>query len=309
MMSRNLVLRMLATIMLVLTTTGTVFAEDGDGETEPSWLDRELTLCQNGVELTDTFRALIDANIVVVFGDRFHLTGEDAYVGPCDESETPGNGDGSETSDNGDGSETPGNDDGDSETPGSGDGSETPGNGDGTEPGDNGNGGGTDTDENGNDDGTEIPAVTPNAFTLTLIQRMCADQSFNATWTGTNVVGIEFSLSNTSDNWTSGWLPANAETGSFTTAVDHHAYDKAVARVTFADGTSQVVDADVNLCVSVPANPPVTDQPSTPQKPVQVSALPTTGSGRAASISIVSLMAATLVLVTAGGMIVRGQRR
>ncbi len=189
---------------------------------------------------------------------------------PCTGLKPPGNGNG--------GGETPG---GGGETPGGG--GETPG-------------GGGETPE------VTAPA-TPgptNAFMLTSATRACEDQTFKATWTGTNIDAIEFALSNTSDDWTSGWLPADAASGSFTTAVDHHGYDKVVTRVTFADGTVEDVSADVGTCTT-PSTP---EKPTTPQKPGGVTSLPSTGSGNDAGVSSVLLgtMAIALTAMVSAGI-------
>ncbi|MCO5215138.1 MAG: carboxypeptidase-like regulatory domain-containing protein [Thermomicrobiales bacterium] len=143
------------------------------------------------------------------------------------------------------------------------------------------------------------PALN-NAFMLTAATRACEDQTFKATWTGTNIESIEFALSSTSDDWTSGWLPADAAAGSFTTAVDHHGYDKVVTRVTFADGTVEDVSADVGTCTT-PSTP---EKPTTPQKPGGVTSLPSTGSGNDAGMSSVLLgtMAIALTAMVSAGI-------
>ncbi|MCO5217852.1 MAG: carboxypeptidase-like regulatory domain-containing protein [Thermomicrobiales bacterium] len=166
----------------------------------------------------------------------------------------------------------------------------------GTDPDPGPGGGGTDP---GTDPGTATPGPT-NAFMLTSATRACEDQTFKATWTGTNIDAIEFALSNTSDDWTSGWLPADAAAGSFTTAVDHHGYDKVVTRVTFADGTVEDVSADVGTCTT-PSTP---EKPTTPQKPGGVTSLPSTGSGNDAGMSSVLLgtMAIALTAMVSAGI-------
>ena len=93
---------------------------------------------------------------------------------------------------------------------------------------------------------------------------------------------VEFALSNTSDEWISGWLAADPSAGSFTSPVDHHGYDKVVVRATFVDGTTSQKDADVGTC-DTPAEP---EHPSMPSQPADssgsantVTSLPKTGAG------------------------------
>lgn len=150
----------------------------------------------------------------------------------------------------------------------------------------------------------ETPEATPNTFSLTKAARSCTDQSFRATWTGANIDGLEFSLSNTSDNWTSSWMKADPAAGVFETAVEHHGYDKVVASVTYSDGSTEQVHADVGTCTA-PSTP---EKPATPQKPGGVTSLPSTGSGQAATNTTLGLTAGALMVVAAGGMIIRRQR-
>ncbi|MCO5225093.1 MAG: hypothetical protein M9953_07140 [Thermomicrobiales bacterium] len=144
---------------------------------------------------------------------------------------------------------------------------------------------------------TTAPGITPtpvaNAFALTSANRACADQRFSATWTGSNLTSVEFALSNTSDNWTSGWLSADPASGSFTSAVDHHGYDKVMARATFTDGTTSQQDADVGTCTEAPVPPPSKPAPS---QPGGATSLPKTGAGVVDSGSM--LMASVLLAAT-----------
>ncbi len=150
---------------------------------------------------------------------------------------------------------------------------------------------------------TQIPDVTPtpvpNTFALTSAQRMCTDQSFKATWTGSNLTSVEFALSNTSDNWTSGWLMADPATGVFTAPVDHHGYDKVMARATYADGSTTQADADVGTCAETPAPPPTVppSQPA-PSQPGAVTSLPVTGTGYGPVNGLAILVALAAVAVS-----------
>ncbi len=125
---------------------------------------------------------------------------------------------------------------------------------------------------------TTVPPA--NSFVLTSANRACADQRFRATWTGSNLTSVEFALSNTSDNWTSGWLTADPASGAFAAPVDHHGYDKVMARATFTDGTTAQQDADVGTCTEAPAPQP-TAPPSkpAPSQPGGATSLPKTGAG------------------------------
>ncbi|MCO5215318.1 MAG: hypothetical protein M9950_04080 [Thermomicrobiales bacterium] len=125
------------------------------------------------------------------------------------------------------------------------------------------------------------PTPAPNSFNLVSAQRMCADQQFQATWSGANIVSLEFALSNTSDEWTSGWIPVDPAAGTVTHAVDHHGYDKAVFRVVFEDDASDMIDADVGDCAEVPAPPPPAPPTSSGGSSQEVTSLPSTGSGLA----------------------------
>lgn len=159
---------------------------------------------------------------------------------------------------------------------------------------------------------TEVPVV--NSFMLTGAARACTDQSFSASWTGGNLKTVEFSLSNTSDNWTSGWLTADAASGWFSSPVDHHKYDKVMARATFIDGATQQQDADVGTCSDTPVPPPVPTQPPVPptqapsqpttgssQQPAVVTSLPVTGSG-VAHTNALMIMLALVGTVIVGAM-------
>lgn len=148
--------------------------------------------------------------------------------------------------------------------------------------------------------GPTIPAPTatlvpdPNSFTLLTSQRMCADQSFRATWSAANVVSLQFSLSNTSDDWTSGWFDAEPAAGSLVHEVDHHSYDKVMAEAAFEDGTNESVSANVGRCTEAAAPPPPSSGGSA------VTSLPSTGSGdnanTIAAMSALMLLATTLVM-------------
>ncbi|MCO5216717.1 MAG: hypothetical protein M9950_11280 [Thermomicrobiales bacterium] len=158
---------------------------------------------------------------------------------------------------------------------------------------------------------TQIPDVTPtpvpNTFALTSAQRMCTDQSFKVTWTGSNLTSVEFALSNTSDNWTSGWLTADPASGAFTAPVDHHGYDKVIAHVKFADGSTAQADADVGTCAEAPAPPPTVppSQPApskpAPSQPSAVTSLPVTGTGNDPVNGLAILVA--LAAVAASGVL------
>ncbi len=148
---------------------------------------------------------------------------------------------------------------------------------------------------------TTAPGITPtpvaNAFALTSANRACADQRFSATWTGSNLTSVEFALSNTSDNWTSGWLSADPASGAFAAPVDHHGYDKVMARATFTDGTTAQQDADVGTCTEAPVPPPSKPAPS---QPGGATSLPKTGSGGSLGGVVMP------VLLLASGLIVAG---
>ncbi|MCO5215646.1 MAG: LPXTG cell wall anchor domain-containing protein [Thermomicrobiales bacterium] len=270
------VLRIFAAVIVAVTMLGadqSVSAQD-----VPSWIHNETTLCHEGVTMTLTYAEFQEKGIITI-SDRdsqgvstWSPEGDNTFPGPC--STEPG-----------DDGEEPGN--------GNGNGDEEPGDGNG----------------NGDGEGIETPTQAPNAFTLTLTQRICTDQRFSATWTGANIAIIEFALSNSSDDWTSGWLSADPATGTFNADIDHHGYDKAVARVTFADGTTQDEVVDMSICVSEPTSPPVTEQPGSPSKPAEVTSLPKTGSGEMVSVSVAGMIAMTASLVAiAGGMVIRRQR-
>lgn len=151
-------------------------------------------------------------------------------------------------------------------------------------------------------DETPVPTTAPitNGFSFLTVERMCTDQSFHATWSGTNVTNLEFSLTNTSDNWVSGWIAVDPASGMITHAVDHHSYDKVAAQVTFADGTDQLVDADVGTCTEVPAPPPAPSGSTS----VPVTSLPSTGTGSDPETLVIltglSLIAS--VLIVAGSL-------
>ncbi|MCO5216718.1 MAG: hypothetical protein M9950_11285 [Thermomicrobiales bacterium] len=150
------------------------------------------------------------------------------------------------------------------------------------------------------------PTPVPNTFALTSAQRMCTDQSFKATWTGSNLTAVEFALSNTSDNWTSGWLTAYPASGAFTAPVDHHGYDKVMARATFADGSTAQADADVGTCAEAPVPQPPS-QPA-PSQPGAVTSLPVTGTG-GAHYGVVQLAVVTSAVVLVGAITIIGRKR
>ncbi len=172
---------------------------------------------------------------------------------------------------------------------------------------------GTPTDPGPTSTATAIPNTTPtpvpNTFALTSAQRMCTDQSFKATWTGSNLTSVEFALSNTSDNWTSGWLTADPATGVFTAPVDHHGYDKVMARATYADGSTAQADADVGTCAETPAPPPtVPPSKPAPSQPSAVTSLPVTGTGDA-HYGVVQLAVVTSAVVLVGAITIIGRKR
>lgn len=177
------------------------------------------------------------------------------------------------------------------ETPGNGEGSDTPGN------GDVGNG-----------------EVVENGFILNSAQRMCADQSFRATWAGSNMESLEFALNNTSDDWSSGWLEADPAAGVFTVEVDHHNYDKVGAQVTYTDGTTEQFSADTSNCAAAEAPAPV-DPPSSGSgatggssggglSTAAVTSLPSTGSGTAHA-ELLALASAGVMLLAGAAVITR----
>lgn len=172
--------------------------------------------------------------------------------------------------------------------------------------------------EPGNGDSDEIPGngnAVANSFTLTAAQRMCADQSFEATWTGINISSLEFALNNSSDDWSSGWLTADPAAGSFSAEVDHHGYDRVGAQVTYADGATEQMSVDTSNCATAaapaPIDPPASADPpasqgsSSPgngsssgsgQVAASVSSLPNTGTGIIGSNAVLMAAAATMVL-------------
>lgn len=156
--------------------------------------------------------------------------------------------------------------------------------------------------------GPTIPAPTatlvpdPNSFTLLTSQRMCADQSFRATWSAANVVSLQFSLSNTSDDWTSGWFDAEPAAGSLVHEVDHHSYDKVMAEVAFEDGTSETLSVNVGACTEAPAPPPPSSG-GTSAPPV--TSLPSTGSGS----DVNTIIAFSALALIAGTILVAGTLR
>lgn len=131
---------------------------------------------------------------------------------------------------------------------------------------------------------TEIPVA--NSFVLVSAQRMCADQSFVATWSGANIETLEFSITNTSDEWTSGWVAADPAANTFTMDVDHHNYDKAAARAVFEDGSTAEQYMDIGNCTESPAPPA--------NRSTAVTSLPSTGAGTSAN-SLIAITALTLV--------------
>ncbi len=158
---------------------------------------------------------------------------------------------------------------------------------------------------------TQTPAPTPtpmpNSFNLVSAQRMCADQQFQATWSGANIVSLEFALSNTSDEWTSGWIPVDPAAGIVTHAVDHHGYDKAVFRAVFEDETSDTVDADVGTCAEAPAPPPPAPPATSGGRTQQVTSLPSTGVGD--QTNAIVIVAASMIALLASVLMVTGTLR
>ncbi|MCO5216143.1 MAG: hypothetical protein M9950_08310 [Thermomicrobiales bacterium] len=73
-------------------------------------------------------------------------------------------------------------------------------------------------------------AQTSNSNVSVTAARICGDQSLEVRWTGDSIDGISVSLSNTSDEWTSGWIEIpDVDAGTFTTPVGRN-FDKVSGR-------------------------------------------------------------------------------
>ncbi|MCO5228966.1 MAG: carboxypeptidase-like regulatory domain-containing protein, partial [Thermomicrobiales bacterium] len=100
-----------------------------------------------------------------------------------------------------------------------------------------------------------VAAQTSNGNLSVTAARICGDQSLEVRWTDDSIDGISVSLSNTSDEWTSGWIEIlDVDAGTFTTPVGRN-FDKVVAEVAFSDGSSQQVDIDTGTCANSGDNP------------------------------------------------------
>lgn len=158
---------------------------------------------------------------------------------------------------------------------------------------------------------TPTPTPISNSFRVTMATRTCEDQSFVTAWTGSNIKSLQLSLSNTSDEWTSGWQQIDPAPGSTLVPVDHHNYDKAVFEVTFVDGTVDTQYFNLGNCSDttpqVPEVPtplvPGTDGPSK-ESGQTVTALPSTGTGSSTNMMIIAsaLVLGACALVVTGSI-------
>lgn len=108
-------------------------------------------------------------------------------------------------------------------------------------------------------DGSYNDPETGNSFEFLTAMRMCADNSLDATFTGMNVVSVDFTVYNPNPGWGTDWLSADAESGRFTTPVENEGAYFVDAGVRFDDDTVVIVKVSIPNCTET--TPPSDDIP------------------------------------------------